>query len=208
MGKIFLTDEQRIVNTLIMRSNNSKFIGLFDGKIGVAIAFFHYYRSTRVQVYQRYAYKLLYSALNSIVRNSDISFATGLLGIGWGVEYIIQNGFAEGDSYEICEEIDEQIMYYDPRRISEIGIYDLLEYILIHCKNGIKFDSQYIDDIEMIVSKQKAEQFSVREQSLLYKADILKFASAVDISGGVSHNIPIGINGGLAGELMKKYVAI
>ena len=36
-------------------------------------------------------------------------FEDGLAGIGWGIEYLVQNKFAEGDTDEILEEIDNKV---------------------------------------------------------------------------------------------------
>jgi hypothetical protein len=35
-----------------------------------------------------------------------VSFASGLIGIAWGIEYLLLNDFAAGNSNEICEELD------------------------------------------------------------------------------------------------------
>lgn len=42
--------------------------------------------------------------------------------IGWGIEYLIQNGFVVGDNVNVCEENDQKIMRTDIRKN-----YSLLE---------------------------------------------------------------------------------
>lgn len=208
MEKVIFTDKQRIVHALIMKALNCKSIGLFDGKMGVAIAFYHYYRHTGNHVYEQYANALLDSVLDGVTREADTSMATGLCGIGWGIDYILQNGFAEGDSMEVCQQIDERIMLYDPKRMSDNALEDLIHYILIHCKNGMPFDVQYISDIESAVFERHQAPFLITNQANCYEVDIMNFVESVDISDGVFHTKPIGLHGGLAGVLMQKYVVL
>lgn len=208
MERVIFNEEKRTIHTLIMRAMNSRSIGLFDGKMGVAIAFYHLARHSDNVVYERYADVLLDSVMNSVTQDADLSLATGLSGIGWGIEYLLQSGFAQGDSSEICEQIDRRIMLYDPRRMSETSLDDLIHYILMHCKNRVMFDSQYISDVEAAVSQRRNIRFSVVEHALYYRADIMQFVAPIDMSDEIYHTKPIGINGGLAGVLMRKYVII
>lgn len=53
-----------------------------------------------------------------------VDFCSGLSGVGWGVEYLIQNKFVDADSDELLEDIDAKIMEWDVRRIKN-GIYTL-----------------------------------------------------------------------------------
>ena len=40
---------------------------------------------------------------------SSTNFRDGLAGIGWGIEYLLQNNYYEGDSEEILEDVDNVI---------------------------------------------------------------------------------------------------
>ena len=69
-----------------------------------------------------------------------INLETGLCGIGWGIEYLIQNGFMEGDSNEILTEIDKKVMERDLRRIKDLsletGLMGISSYINIRINNA------------------------------------------------------------------------
>jgi hypothetical protein len=62
------------------------------------------------------------------------SLDKGLTGIGWGIEYLIQNGSVKGESVEICEEIDYRIMETDPKRITDFSLETGFEGSYIICK--------------------------------------------------------------------------
>lgn len=53
---------------------------------------------------------LLDEIMESFDRYLPLSYSDGLCGIGAMIEYLIQNGFAEGDSDEILEEIDRAVI--------------------------------------------------------------------------------------------------
>ncbi|MGV8090712.1 MAG: hypothetical protein AB2L24_02430 [Mangrovibacterium sp.] len=42
--------------------------------------------------------------------STPLDFANGLAGIGWGIEYLVQNHFIEADPDEVLEEIDKRLM--------------------------------------------------------------------------------------------------
>lgn len=96
------------------------------------------------------------------------SFASGLSGIGWGVEYLIQNGFVEGEGVEICEEIDQKIMKTDPRRIVDMsldtGFEGILHYVVYHLQGAFKqnirlpFDERYLSDLYAVCKLLKEQK--------------------------------------------------
>ena len=98
---------RRIANHLILHSIDIEDIGLFHGKMGVVLFFAHYARYTDQAIYDDFAGELLEEISENIPETLPINLETGLCGIGWGIEYLIQNGFMEGDSNEILAGIDQ-----------------------------------------------------------------------------------------------------
>ena len=148
----------RCVHVLILNSHFSQDIGLFSGKTGMAITFAHLYRQTQEQVYYDCMSELLDDILENVYKDLPYNISIGLSGIGWGIEYLLQQGFVEGDGIEICEEIDRQIMQTDPVRIMDesldTGIEGLLHYVLLHLrgtmtkeKKSLPFDKTYLSDL-------------------------------------------------------------
>lgn len=110
---------QRLCHDLILRSSYLDSLGLQHGKMGSVLFFFHYARFTGNAFYENYAEELFGEVYNDIDKSVNYGFSNGLCGIGWAVEYLVKQGFIEGDTDEALEEIDRQLMVYDPIRISD-----------------------------------------------------------------------------------------
>lgn len=76
----------------------------------------------------------------------------GLCGIGWGIEYLNQQGFIQADTDDILVDIDSQIILLDLKRMMDhtlaTGREGILYYWLCRCRNFQKnkkypFDKRY-----------------------------------------------------------------
>ena len=77
--------------------------------MGIVIFFYHYNRYTDNKIFEDFAGELLDEIFEEINSNTPINFADGLTGIGWGIEYLLQNKFVNADSDEVLTEIDDTI---------------------------------------------------------------------------------------------------
>jgi hypothetical protein len=209
---------------------NSSFIndiGLFNGKMGIAITFHLLGRKENNEVYTDFGNDLLDEVSKALPKDMSIDFSSGLSGIGWGIEYLIQNHYVEGKSLEVCKQIDQKIIQSDPRRMNDIslekGLWGLLHYIIIHLKgcylqkDDSPFDSEYLKDLYT-----KTKDLKTKRKDLLslqkiyvdyvennitpdyYIPDITSFASRSSIKKPEQiMNCGLGIRKGLAGTLLK-----
>lgn len=83
--------------------------GLLQGNTGLCIFFYLLSRQTNNPGYEKLADDLLDKAVANLTTSVSADFANGLAGIGWGIEYLVQHGFAEGDTDEILEEVDNKV---------------------------------------------------------------------------------------------------
>jgi hypothetical protein len=90
--------------------------------MGVILFFAHYARYRGESLYDEFAGELLDEIQEEIHADTPVNFESGLCGMGWGIEYLLQNGFMEGDSDEILSEIDKKVMERDVRRIEDISV--------------------------------------------------------------------------------------
>lgn len=160
---IKLEKEQRIIHRLLMTSNICKDIGLFHGKAGIMLFFMHYYQYTNKILFENVALDLLDEITNNLSKSLSIDFESGLCGIAWAINYLIERKRVEGDSLEICEDIDNKIMETDPCRLNDYslknGLGGILLYVLSHIKLVYKqrqtypFDSDYMHDLYIACSK-------------------------------------------------------
>lgn len=156
---------RRIANHLILHSIDIEDIGLFHGKMGVVLFFAHYARYTDQAIYDDFAGELLEEISENIPETLPINLETGLCGIGWGIEYLIQNGFMEGDSNEILTEIDKKVMERDLRRMKDLsletGLMGISCYISLrllsisHKAIEESFDTYYLSEWRKITNKLK-----------------------------------------------------
>lgn len=215
----------RIQNILMLKAKFVSDVGLLKGKTGIVLAYAHLYAYTHNDVYYDCMSELLDDVLDNVHKRMDFGFMSGLSGIGWGIEYLLQNRFVEGKGIEVCEDIDAEIMAFDPRRILDIslekGLEGLLHYVLIHIRGNndlLPFDEMYLSDlyrkVKSLVSDKKSESLSRLgdvyvdwyEKRLItdYQLDIMQFVcpSIVDISSLDSSQL--GIKDGAAGLLLKQ----
>lgn len=108
--------EQRLVSIIDLITSNLPKVtepGLFNGKVGISILLFHWYRITKQQLYEEIAFGLLQETISEIGKNSaDHSYSKGLNGICCAIGYLAQNGFIENNLDEIFSEIDK--LYQNP----------------------------------------------------------------------------------------------
>jgi len=97
---------QRIANVLLLNASFLDNPGLLNGKMGIAIFFYHYSRYSKNKIYEDYAGELVDEIYDEINTSTPVNFENGLTGIGWGIEYLVKNGFVQADTNEALEEID------------------------------------------------------------------------------------------------------
>jgi len=203
-----------------------KEISLFNGKIGIAIAFFCYGKYTHNKTYLELADDLIDGYLSQVDKKIGISFASGLSGIGWAIEYLIQNNFVACNSNQACGEIDHLVVATDIRRISDVslssGIEGLLHYVLarikgaISQKNPIPFDQQYLADLHHKLQSINQESISpefkllmqsfdsfMNERPFNYELNIELWIGCTDFEEKDISKAMLGLNNGLAGKLMR-----
>lgn len=166
--KIEFTREQRITNALMLHSTSISDIGLLHGKIGIAIYFHHLARQSGKSVFTEFAGELIDQVTESLSNETPFDFESGITGIGWAVEYLIQNGFVEANADEILEEFDakvNQVLIHENKDISAIiamGYYlvSRLRYRVEDEETMTVLDLKYqtvlyIDELERQIYKAK-----------------------------------------------------
>lgn len=209
---IHFNQEQKKVHHLMYYSSFEKDLGLFYGKMGISIFFFEYGRYTKCSVYTDFGADLLDKIWSQVHLDIPIHFASGLSGIGWGVEYLIQNEYIKGDSNVICEDIDNKIMQIDLMRLRDTSLYTGLNGILYYIsarlqgavsqKGILPFDTYYINNLFRV----KPSLFERNFEKLFsqYPFCLKHFIKSNCDSDDSSFSIPLGLRDGIAGELLLK----
>ena len=116
--------------------------GLWHGKMGIVIFFFHYARYSGEKQYEDYAEEIIESLQVGLNWDSPVDYENGLAGIGVGIEYLSQNGFIEIFTDEILEDIDKYIQNFIIEKKHENnsfgkGICGFGQYLLFRLNNSI-----------------------------------------------------------------------
>jgi hypothetical protein len=219
------TIEETAVHHLLLKSHLLKEPGLFFGKMGVAIAFYDYGRKVDNEIFIEHGEDLIGGILNEIDHNINFDFGTGLAGIAWGIEYLIQNKYVEENSNSICSELDERIMSISFKRTSdlslEVGIEGLLHYVLARIKGSIfqkeiiPFKKCFLEEIQSRLdylngtSIPEDLKYLIDEFSYFFSAKEIRsynlgaqpfYIGNIDESK-IGANSPLGLRRGLAGWL-------
>ena len=107
----------KIVQTLIINGTLTEQPGLFYGKTGIAVFFFHYARQTGNGLFLEYAIDLIEEIHKQITITVSSRYDVGLFGIGVGFAYFLQNGFIETEDDDFFDDFDAQmyrIAMYEP----------------------------------------------------------------------------------------------
>lgn len=215
-----------MINQLVINSFSTNNIGLLFGRMGYALTLFCLSRSIRTFqscIYEKYACDILNDVLQSVPKNHSFDFANGLCGIGWGVEYLLKQHYIEGNSLEVCKELDEEIMKVNPKRLDDelyCGLKGLLHYILLHLSNCSleinkePFDNQFLKDVYDAVyersynTKDKALAKLCKQYIDYYNKQCINYDYDVNICFEDDNSINMGFDGtySLANGLCKQII--
>lgn len=81
-------------------------IGLWNGKMGIAVYLLHLARITGDESCECQANEFMDTVYEQLSDQTSILYGDGLLGIGCSIEYMLEHRFIEGDADEILAEID------------------------------------------------------------------------------------------------------
>lgn len=84
-------------------------IGLFNGKMGLCIYFYHQARIFSNKKYEDFADGLLENILEQVNSEIPIDLANGLIGISLGIIYLVDSGFSQGRINEVLMDMDAKI---------------------------------------------------------------------------------------------------
>ena len=146
----------RIARYLILNAGFLPDISLCYGKMGIAIFFPHYGRYCGNSVFTEFAWDLIDDIYKNIHNELPVNFENGLCGTGWGIEYLVQHKFIEGDTGDVLEDLDKLVMERDPRRITDLsfekGLGGIHYYVSVHTKSPFcsasAFDSVYLEELQ------------------------------------------------------------
>lgn len=213
------TQEQRMLHQVVIHANDVPASGLFDGQMGIVLALSEYARAHKLRPLKIAINFLLDQVLDNLFTEMPLDFASGLTGIGWGVEYLLQKKFQRGQGADICAAIDQKLMQQDILRQTDLslkkGLEGWLHYIVAHlqgaqiCGRQV-FDAEYLQDCAQVCQQllMQDESSSLRDLCETFMAMVqgqpaaYQFGLVSLIYQSPKWNTPeLGLRKGLAGKL-------
>lgn len=212
-----------IANHLLLNAGNMANNGLLHGKMGPVLFFHLYGRYTGKHFYSDYADLLLEEVLQGLDESMNISLENGLAGIGWGIEFLAQNDFIEGDTGEMLQDLNWVIMknfnpVYAIGSHSPTELEGVLFYLNTHlssCKRESfhpNFERSYLESLYRLISQKQYKGTVFEFFCQLFKKPQIKQERITipvqwyrDISMSIENiaNRPLGIYNGLSGLGIK-----
>lgn len=136
--------------------------GLYYGRLGLVIFFYHYAAYAGDTQYISLADKMLNDLLSNLSKDIPVDISNGLCGIGLAIGYLICNGFVEGDPDEVLSEMDKMIVDKTDFEIEdwsfETGIMGIIYYVAYRLstmkrRQESSFSPQYIGNLLHVISK-------------------------------------------------------
>lgn len=152
------------LNRMILHAmDNPSAIGLLSGQMGLILIISQCANKLNLPVLEQSADFLFNHISNNIGRITDTSFGSGLSGICWGVEYLVQHNIMPGPANDICEDVDKRIMETDIRRTTdfslESGALGQWHYVQARIQGNLSanlslpFDRIYLDDWHTLIER-------------------------------------------------------
>lgn len=140
----FLT---RTVQYLMLNGSFVDNPGLLTGKMGIVIFLYHYSCYTNDTTYREFAGELLDEVIEEIHAETSVGFASGLCGIAWGILHLIEHSFVDADPDEVLSDIDQAIMKYDVRKITDTSLHTGLLGIAHYMFQRKNVDTVYMQEL-------------------------------------------------------------
>lgn len=125
----------RIANLLLLNASFIDNLGLLNGKMGIAIFLYHYAKYSSNKIFCDYADELIDEIYEEINTNTPVDFYNGITGIGWGIDFLIKNGFLEADPEKVLKDIDRAIYKYMLKGLKDDSLPGCLIYLLVRVKS-------------------------------------------------------------------------
>lgn len=194
---------RRIADYLLLYSSHMPEVGLFHGKLGVAVALYMYSHRYSDELMGEYAWELFQQVYDGVHDAMPVGLDSGLAGIGYGTTLLRKYELIDGDLNDTLSDIDSKIMQHDPRRMTDmttrLGAKGLWLYIKLRESIGepiMTFDPSYLSELRDTMAAHHVEEPSKELIDLI-------FAPTFEAEDYIDK--PMGIDGGSSYYLIKTF---
>ncbi len=218
--------EQRLLHHMMLHSKDFPNQGLLYGRLGVALVMEQYAMNTQLKPVRILAENIIEESFEHISSDVPLDLSSGLCGIGWSIEFMLQNGFMKGDSLDICEVIDKKLIQENPNFSDDLslerGLEGKLHYILAHIQGtkniGKPFSRQYLKmlmaKLNFMIESNITMTITMRNLINLFTKmyHSKPWSYSLDLANFISYDVKnskalLGLREGLAGYFLTNYAS-
>lgn len=133
---------KKLIATLMLRTSFTNNLGLFNGKMGVALFFFAYNEYTKCKRYKSFAKKLIVEIYQDITPNCPLNFSDGICGIAFAFAYLIKHKYIDVEEDFFCD-LDKKIREVNVLHLADKSISDGLAGIGCYIVGRLSMDEKY-----------------------------------------------------------------
>lgn len=195
-----MNEIEKIVCHLMLKCADLRDISLYHGRTGIVFALYAYAQKKEDENLKEYAWDLLQTVYKGIYDNQPYGLEWGLAGIGYGVTLLKKYGIFDCDLNNVLYEIDQKIMAYDPRRISNFsfrnGALGIHSYLCLRqsVENSLRsFDTTYLHELQMQIQNNHRFDHEILHRDVLHDLqlpqwDISEYADkALGLDAGMAY---------------------
>lgn len=213
-----------LLTFLTLNSTFLSNLGLFHGRMGCALFFAKYSYVSHEKQYEDFAEYIINDIISNLHKDFPIELENGLCGIGWGIEYLAQYDLIEGDVNEWLIDVDSKIMERDPLLMEDVsfrhGLLGIAFYVSSRLNSKHKHKIKLFNISYLCRLKKALERIEESEEipntlfesikKLKYpnqnKLDVFDFLTPPELICNMDI-YSIGLDGGIAGYLLKKIIS-
>lgn len=108
-----------------------------NGKMGVALFFYHLNKMTKNKIHIMFANELIQDIILKLDYKIPRTFFDGLIGISWGFDHLIRNNFITAENEDILIELDKTLLEINITNLLDesfsTGVRGIAYYIISRC---------------------------------------------------------------------------
>lgn len=162
---------QQIANTIVANLANTESIGLFDGKLGIALFLCRYSRYSGHSIYEDIASGLLDDVFKQLKPTLSPSAIDGIASVGYGLSILLKEHFLESEpDDDVLRDIDETLLNnvraaFQQERHFPVPLYSSGLYLLSRIPYTDKrtekaWTSQIVENAISFVIQVRREQYT------------------------------------------------
>ena len=196
-----MTIYDKIVHQLMLHSMDLPNVSLYHGKMGIVLALYSYATRKRDEHLKEYAWDLLQTIYDELSDTLPYGIEWGLSGIGVGITLLKKYGVFDVDLNAVLADLDQRIMSYDPRRLTDFsyrsgvtGIYYYL-WLRTQVESPVQmFDSVYLKELYQNIQTHGVSVHCLHHENYWYNELAIPAWSVneypnhpLDLDGGMSY---------------------